>query len=117
MFSGIYAFGQESAPPAPAPSPAPNITPCMHMQKWADKIIQTANSFDKPSLKNPAIEKHVLKAMEYVQSCNLEHALKNLDVLDAILNQPKYDGILNGPATELRSWLIACYNYHCTIKE
>lgn len=115
MLSGIYTFGLESAPPA-TEAPAQEVTPCMNMQKWADKIIQTANSFDKPSLKNPAIEKNVLKAMEYVQACNLEHALKSLDVLDAILNQPKYNGILDGPATELRSLLIACYNYHCTNK-
>lgn len=114
MLSGIYAFGQEPAPP-PAPSPG-DVTPCMNMQKEADKIIQTANSFDKPSLKNPAIEKHVLKAMEYVQACDLQHALNSLDALDAILNQPKYNGILDGSAITFRSYLIACYNYHCTNK-
>jgi len=75
-FQAFMPFSQESAPPVPAQAPAPSITPCMPKQKWTDKIIRTANSFDKPSLKNPAIEKQVLKAMEYVRACNLEHALK-----------------------------------------
>ncbi|MBU1013361.1 MAG: hypothetical protein KKG99_10165 [Bacteroidetes bacterium] len=113
MFSGIYAFGQESAAQAEATASATSNTPCNLMEKSADRIILTANSFDKPSLKNPAIEKHVLKALVYARTCDLEDALKSLDALDAILNQPKYIGILDGRATELRSWLIVCYNYPC----
>jgi len=94
-----------------------NIMVCKDVQYQADIILSTADAIEIPSLKNPAIENHVLKALEYLQECDLEHALNSVDALAAIVSQKKYENyhknILYFATYKFREQIIYCYNKSC----
>ena len=94
-----------------------NIMVCKDVQYQADVILSTANAIEIPALKNPAIENHVLKAMEYLQECDLEHAMNSVDALETIVSQKKYENyrknVLFIATCKFREQIIICYNKHC----